>query len=331
MTLRWLLGLALLALPTSHWQARAEVSEVTVARLYGIAFLHVTMLDELKLIEKHAKALGLPDLKVTFQQLASTGALTDALLSGTLHVASGGVPGLLLLWDKTNGGMRGFGALNALNQYLLTNNPNIKSVRDLTDKDRIALPVVKISGQAMALQMAAAREYGDSEYTRFDHLTISRAHPDAIVQLLSRKSEITAYFSAPPFQERALRDAGITKVMTVYDVMGPNTASIVYTTARFAQENPTVARAITNAMIEATEILKTDKKAMAELYLKVNKGSETAEQIIALLESPETVITMVPQGVLKYADFMRKIGLIKTKPATVQELFLPFPGLENGS
>ncbi len=311
--------------------ARAEVSEVVVAKQFGIAFLHITMMEEFKLIEKHARALGVSDLKVRYQQLASSSAMTDALLSGDLHVVSGGIPAFLLLWDKTNGAMRSFGALNALNQYLLTNNPAIKSIKDFTEKDRIALPAVKLSGQAIALQMAAAKAFGESEYAKLDHLTISRSHPDAIAQLLSRNTELTGHFSAPPFQDGELRNPGIFKVMTVYDVIGPNTSSIVYATAKFTQENPKISQAIVEALAEATQILKTDTRAMAELYIKINKGQDTVDQIVALLQNPETEITMVPKGMLKYADFMQKIGLIKKKPASVQDVFLPFAGLENGN
>ena len=45
--------------------------------------------------------------------------------------------------------VRGVVAMNRQPAYLTTRNPNIKSVRDFTDNDRIALPAVKVSVQAI--------------------------------------------------------------------------------------------------------------------------------------------------------------------------------------
>ncbi len=95
--------------------------------------------------------------------------------------------------------------------YLNTRNPAIKSIKDFTEKDRIALPAVKVSMQAIMLQMAAAKEYGENNYTKLDGLTVSMAHPDGVAALMSGASEITAHFTSPPFQFRELKDPKITR------------------------------------------------------------------------------------------------------------------------
>ena len=43
---------------------------------------------------------------------------------------------------------------------LMVRNPNIKTIRDFTDKDRIAMPQEKSGPQATVLQMAAEKEWG---------------------------------------------------------------------------------------------------------------------------------------------------------------------------
>ena len=55
---------------------------------------------------------------------------------------------------------------------------------DFTKKDKIAVPTVKVSTQAIVLQMAAAKEFGQAEYTRLDKLTVSLSHPDGMSMLL---------------------------------------------------------------------------------------------------------------------------------------------------
>ena len=51
---------------TAATDIRAEVSEITVAQQYGVSFLPLMVMEKQTLIEKHAKQLGLGDIKVTW-------------------------------------------------------------------------------------------------------------------------------------------------------------------------------------------------------------------------------------------------------------------------
>ena len=88
-----LLALAALALP-----ARAEVSELKIAEQYGIGYLPLTIMKANKLVEKHLKQAGLAETKVVWSVLASGQPMNDALLSGNLDIAAGGVGPLLTIW-----------------------------------------------------------------------------------------------------------------------------------------------------------------------------------------------------------------------------------------
>src|ERR1019366_5765026 len=85
--------------------AHAEVSELNVAQQYGVSFIPLMWMERNKLIEKHAKEAGLGELKVGWIKLAGPAAMNDALLSGSLHFASTGVPALITLWARTKGSM----------------------------------------------------------------------------------------------------------------------------------------------------------------------------------------------------------------------------------
>jgi len=95
-----LAALAALALP-----ARAEVSEVKIAQQFGIAYLPLMYLEHEKLLEKHAKAAGAGDITVSWAKFAGGNIMNDALLSDSLHFASGGVGPILTLWAKTRGNL----------------------------------------------------------------------------------------------------------------------------------------------------------------------------------------------------------------------------------
>ena len=106
---------------------RAEVSEITIAQQYGVSFLPLMWMEHNKLIEKHAKAEGLGDIKVNWAKLAGPAAMNDALLSGSLNFSSVGAPSLITLWGKTKGniGVMGVSALTTYPLYLNVRNPNV--------------------------------------------------------------------------------------------------------------------------------------------------------------------------------------------------------------
>ena len=153
---------------------------IRIAEQFGIVYLLLNVAQEQKLIEKHAKAAGV-DAKVEWVKLSGGSAVNDALLSGNIEIAGAGVGPLLTLWDRTLGkqNVRGVASLGNFPYYLVTNNPNVKSIADFSDKDRIALPAVGVSVQSRVLQLASAKLWGDKEFNRLDRISVALPHPDA--------------------------------------------------------------------------------------------------------------------------------------------------------
>jgi len=313
---------ALLALSST---ARAELAELKVAKQYGISYLPLMLMEDGKLIEKYAKAAGL-DVAVTWATFAGGNVMNDALLSNSLQFASGGVGPLVILWSRTRGNLdvRGVGALNSMPLYLVTRNPYVKTIKDFTDKDRIGMPAVKISVQALALQMAAEQAFGAGQQNRLDPLAVSMAHPDAMQAMLSGQSEVDSHFGSPPFQYQELAKPGMHLVLNNYDVMGGAvTFNVVWTTEKFRSENPKLYDAFVKALDEAQVIINRDKRAAAEAYIRMSKDKDTVDNIARMMNDPQIVFTTTPQNVMKYADFMGKTGAIKVKPDSWKDLFFP--------
>jgi NitT/TauT family transport system substrate-binding protein len=305
--------------------ACAEMSEINVAQQYGISYLPLMLMEEQKLIEKYAKASGV-DVKVGWAKFAGGSVMNDALLSGSLQFASGGVAPFVTMWSRTRGNLdvKAVAAINSMPIYLNSRNPGVKTIKDFSDKDRIALPAVKVSIQAVTLQMAAEKIFGDGQANRLDSLTVTMSHPDAQAALLSGQSEVTAHFSSPPFQYQQLERPGIHTVLNSYDVLGgPATFNVVWTTSKFRNDNPRIYDAFVKALDEATAQINRDKRAAAEAYLRISKDKDSADNIFKMLNDPSVVYTTTPQNVMKYVDFMQKIGAIKVKPETWKDLFFP--------
>lgn len=305
--------------------AHADGNEIRIAQQYGVSYLPTLIMENQKLVEKHARAAGLGDVKVTWLQFAGANVMNDALLSGSLDIASAGAPPAITMWAKTKGEVKLVAAMNSMPNLLNTRNPSVKSIRDLTDKDKIAVPAVKVGFQPVLLQMAAAREFGEANVFRLDPLTVSLAHPDALIAVTSGKGEINAHFAAPPFAQTELKTPGVHTILNSYDVLGgPATFNVLYGTKKFHDANPKLYGAFIQAFQEATDIINRDKKAAAHTYLKLsNSKTDTLEDTLLVLNDPQVIYTLAPQNINKYSDFLFKIGTIKQKPASWKELFFP--------
>jgi NitT/TauT family transport system substrate-binding protein len=243
-------GAACVALLWSFPSA-AQDTEIRLARQFSMGYLQFNVIEHEKLIEKHAKALGLKDVKVSWTTFNGPNAMNDALVTGSVDIVAGGVPGLLTLWGRTKGTaqeVKGISALSSQPFLLNTRNPNVKTIADLKESDRIALPAVKVSVQAVTLQIAAAKLWGQSQFAKLDPLTVSMAPPDATIAIMSGVADVTCVFSVPPFQYQQLETAGVRTILNSYDVMdGPHTFTAAWTSARFRERNPLIYKALVAA------------------------------------------------------------------------------------
>jgi NitT/TauT family transport system substrate-binding protein len=306
--------------------ARAEVAEVTIAQQFGVSFLPLMLMERDGLVEKHAKAAGV-ELRTNWLKVAGPSVINDGLLSGTVHFGAVGAPSLVTLWSKTknNVGVKGMAAMTSYPLYFVTRNPELKSLRDLSSKDKIAVPSVKISTQALMLQMAAADLFGQASYQKFDEFTVSLAHPDAMVALTNNTGGVNAHFATSPFYEAEMKLPGARVLTTSYDILGGRASALVMiTTSKFHDANPKVYKAFLAAEKEAIDAINKDKKKAAQDYLDIaqDKKSPLAE-ILAVISDKDYAFTLSPEKVFKTAVFMGKVGTIKDPPAKWQDLFFP--------
>ena len=316
-------------------QASAQVPEIRLARQFSMGYLQLNVMEHQQLIEKHAKELGIPQVKVSWFTFNGPTAVNEALISGNIDVGSGGVPGLLILWSKTKGTpqeVRGISALSSQPFLLNTKDPNIKTIKDFKDSDRIAVPAVRSSVQAITLQMAAAKEFGVKDFSKLDPLTVSMSPPDATVALLKGGAQITASFSVPPFQYVQLETPGVHTVLNSFDVMGgSHTFTAAWTSAKFRDGNPVLYKALIAAMKEATDIINKNKQAAAALWIEDSKSKLAPEMVGKIVSGPQVRWTMTPENTIKYADFMVSVGTLKAKPASWKDYFFPEIYDVNGS
>ena len=324
--MRWIVVLLLAVAGAAHAPAWAAVPEIRFAQQFSMAYLQFNAMRHLDLLQKHAAARGIPEVKVSYVTFNGPDMMNDALLSGAIDIASGGLPGMLTIWAKTRGTaqeVRGVAAMSQQVVLLTSRDPRIRSIRDFTPADRIALPAVKVSAQAVMLQMAAAKEWGDAAFDRLDSLTFSLSPPDATVGLLSGQTEYTSAFTVPPFQNMQLKDPAIHVVLSSEDVVGVSTGGTAWTSKRFHDSNPALYRALIDAMQEGSEFVAAHPRETAEFYAQDVKGKVDIEMIVDLLKDPRYRYILVPHSTTKWAAFMYKMGRIRSAPDSWKDLFWP--------
>ena len=316
-------GAGLLAAPAIV-RAQAPL-QVKFAQQRGLLYLPVDEMVTGGILQKEATKLGLGKVDATAVTLSGPGPVVDAILSGAADYGTVALPSLLNLWEKTHGTaneVKAVGTVSNGAMTLYTINPNVKSIADFTEKDRIAVPTVRISFNSMMLQMACEKLWNDPH--RLDHLTVGIGHPDAVIALSAgyEKATITAHIAVQPFTARGLKIPGAHVIADSREVFGgPLTQITLIASKQTKERNPTLFKAVANALNESIKVANADKKAAAVLWKNAQKASESVDDLVALLDDPGFEFTTQPHRIAYFAAFLNRIGTMKAKLGDWKELF----------
>jgi NitT/TauT family transport system substrate-binding protein len=306
--------------------ARAEVAEVNLAFQFGSNYLPLMIMENQKLVEKQLAAAGLKDTKAGWLKLANPGAIIDAYLVGQIHFSGQGVPSTALIWDKTRNGIRAkaVAAMSESNIYLNTRNPNVKSIKDLTEKDRIAIPSLKSSAQAVFLMMAAEKEWGEGQWGKLDPFLISLPHPDALAAMSNASHEVNAHAATQPFHKMELK-AGARTIATFKEAAGgPATGLNFVSTQKFREENPKTYAAVVAAYDEAMDWINADLRRATQAFMTISGEKKlTEDDMYEIISDPEYKYTKVPHKIGRMTEVLQRAGVIKTKPESWKDLYMP--------
>jgi NitT/TauT family transport system substrate-binding protein len=299
--------------------------DIKIGLGFGISFLPVYLMDEMKLVEKQAKAVGL-DVKTSYARFSGTGPMQDAILSGSIDMGPLGIAGLLLAWEKAKGtGQQAFAisGVTTLPLVLVTNQPNIKKLADFKPTDRIAMPSL-VSPQMFLLQMQSEKEFGKGQHDKLKQQVVSLPHPESVNALVSGSTEVTAYFSPPPFTQLALKSPKVSTVLVSNDIAGKQSFLIMEATKKWIEANPKLPDVIAKAIDEAASIIKNDPKAAAELYLKREPSKLfDVDAMIEILKQYKDDYGSEVQGVQATAAFMAGLGQLKNPPKSWKDVVTP--------
>ena len=98
------------------------------------------------------------------------------------------------------------------------------------------MPSVKISMQAILLEMAVAKEFGDANYEKLDPLTVSMGHPDAFAALNPAAARWRATSPRRRSSIASSSSPATHQVLSSYDIIGPHSVSCISMTTKFYDE-----------------------------------------------------------------------------------------------
>ncbi|HYE94513.1 MAG TPA: ABC transporter substrate-binding protein [Terriglobales bacterium] len=308
--IRRIVALALIGAVTLGLAAVAgaqEAKQLRIVKQPGLGYLQLIVMREQKLIEKRA-----PGVEIEWRQLTSGPVIRDAMLAGQMDIGSGGLGPFIQAIDR---GLdwKTLGALNEMPLFLNCARPDIKSLKDLKPTDRIAMPAIG-SAQHVILQMQAEKELGDPK--KLNTQIVAMSHPDGTAAILSKR-EITCHLTSPPFQYEQLRDPGIRKVFDSYQAVGgTHTFNLVWASDKWVKANPRLVKAFVDALKEANDFIAAHPAEAAKLYVSSEKSRSSQDEILRDMKAEGIKYTLTPTGLMKFAGFMQKIGMIKTVPAS---------------
>lgn len=323
-----MLRVLVLVFAVSLVSARAWAQEqVRIGIGYGLAFLPAYICQDLKLVEKHAKAQHL-NVRASYQRFLSAAGVQDAIASGAIDMGPYGVAPLLKAWDEAKsakdgrGGIFAISGMTTLPLALLSNQPKVRSIADLRPSDRIALPTLS-SPQMYILQMQAEKTFG--QYDRLRGQVVQLAPADALAALIAGRGPVTAYLASPPLTELALKDTRIHQILGSEQVIGGK-ASFLLLGARqaYIKAHAKIPQILDAAMDEAARIIHDDPQRAARIYLthEPSKALDAAE-IAAVLDANKDEFGSPVQGIQAFADFMGRHGELKAPPHSWKDVVAP--------
>jgi NitT/TauT family transport system substrate-binding protein len=301
--------------------------QVRIGIGYGLAFLPVYICQDLKLVEKYAKARHLR-LQARYERFSGAAAVQDAIASAAIDMGPFGLAPLLAAWDKardvkdSRGQILAVSGITTMPLVLLTNQPRVRSIADLRASDRIAMPTLS-SPQMYMLQMQAEKTLG--QYDRLNSQVVELSPSDAVVALIDGGRPVTAYFASPPFTELALKDEKVHQILSSVEVIGGKASFLILGARRgYVEAHPQIPQVVDEAMDEAARLIQDDPQRAARIYLTHEPSKALdAGAIGGVLKDNADAFGSPIEGVQAFANFMARHGELKTPPQSWKDIVAP--------
>ncbi len=275
--------------------------EIAIAEQFGLAYAPVQIMKEKDFLNQR-----LPEgVTVKWVQLINTAAIREAMLADEVNIGFMAIPPFLIGKDK---GMEWRIATGLSNSPLglITNNPEITSLQDITPVHRIALPQPG-SIQHILLSMASDAQFGNAQ--KFDNQLVTLSHPDGMSALLNN-SNIDMHFTSPPYYNQELTDSNMSLVLTGEEAFGSSFTFIVGSCLEdFYKNDKDLYNAFILALNDAINFINDEPTEAAEILAE--KYGISFDDALDYMTS--MTYTNNVEGIEKFATFMLENNYIENE------------------
>ena len=176
--------------------------------------------------------------------------------------------------------------------------------------------------QTMYLQMELAKAYGIAEYKKLNPLFVNLSHPDGLVAPAFGPADHGLVPRAAVSVPRP-REGHAQGVELLRRDGGPGIVPFGLVHEQVPHREPQAFKAVVDAFKEATDLINTNRRKAAEIYVADTGGKESVEETEKQLADPEFIFDLGPKKLIKLTDFMNASGTIKGKPTSWKEMFFP--------
>lgn len=286
-----------------------DKKKLTIAFQYGMSYTPILVMKEQDLIAKHYDG----ELELEWLTLNSGSAINEGITAGDIDVAAMGV-GPFITGVTAGIPYKMYSNISAQPHGLVTNDPAIKSLKDITSEKKIALVNIG-SFQHILLAMLAEKELGDAH--ALDNNIVAMAHPDGMAALLAGSAD--CQLTTSPYIFKELDTKGIYEISDIEEVWPAGNSFIVgLASDKLYEEDRDLFEAVKAATSEAMDYINNNKSEVAKFLAPMENVSE--EVMLSWLEDKRCVFSTQESGVLEMAQFMERAGFIDKAPKNIKEI-----------
>ncbi|HEX2911423.1 MAG TPA: ABC transporter substrate-binding protein [Chloroflexia bacterium] len=286
-------------------------SKVTIAYQPGLGYAQLIVMKQQKVLET-----TFPRTTFEWKLLSNGASIRDGMIAGQIQLGALGIAPFLVGWDK-GANWKILSALDALDIWLMTKQPDIQSLKDIKPGMKIGLPAPD-SIQALVLRKAAQTQLNNPK--ALDANMISMEHPLGVQSLTS--GQIAAHMTTPPFQFQET-SAGARSILHSFDVFGQATSLGLFMTQSFYDKYPDFANWFYQQIKQSTDFIKQKPDDAAKLLSQEDQGKTSPEQYKTWMTDKSVNYDTVPHGLMAYSEFMKSTGFMNKGAASVKDFELP--------
>ena len=287
----------------------AKEKTLTIAYQGGVGYAPIHVMEVQELVQKYYDG----DININYIKLDSGAAINEGIIGGTIDVGCMGVA------PAISGVSRGIpykviSNLCAQSHGLMSNDPSIQSLKDITIEDKIAL-VSTGSFQHILLSMAAENVLGDPH--ALDNNIQNMSHAEGMASLESGTVKLHLTSSPYIYQER--ENPNYNELKELNEAWPSGNSFLVAMASIKLEEDEALFSAVRQALADAITFINEDPEGIAAIeseYLGLD-----LETVKGYLEQPDSQFFGETRGVSTMADFMLRAGFIDEGITMEQFLF----------